>query len=399
MNITKILILVKTAISLVLETVQCTSKTETIPLEKARSYVLAQDIIAGINLPPFRQSAMDGYALRLGDSTTTFKVVGEVKAGDISKIEILEGEAVRIFTGARVPDTANAVVKQERISLDGDIITVAGEIRLESNIRPVGEQIKAHTRALSKNNLISASTIGFLAGLGVTKIQVYKKPSIAIVVTGNELVEAGMPLPEGKVYESNSIMLQNALASIAIGEVTIFKITDDYSATKNTLDNALSTYDFTIVSGGISVGDYDYVGDALTAIGVDKVFYKVNQKPGKPLYFGKKSTRYVFALPGNPASALSCFYVYVALAIARYSGKENSDVRSQKLSNIGSFIKKGTTAQFLKAYATAQSVQILDGQASSMLRSFAVSNALVCLPEGEQIISDGAMLDVLLLPV
>jgi molybdopterin molybdotransferase len=396
-NITEILITVEKAISLVLENVKCTPKTERISVEKAHGYVLAEDIIAPINLPTFKQSAMDGYALHFGD-TRTYTVKGEIKAGDVSSINLSEGEAVRIFTGAQVPVTANTVVKQELISREGNTISIKGDINLGSNIRPVGEQIKKDTLALSKNVTLFPSTLGFLASLGITQVLIYKKPTVAIVVTGNELVEIGTPLTEGKVYESNTLMLKNALAGLGIHEVSIQKVADDYNKTETVLNKTLDTYDFTIVSGGISVGDYDFVSDALTAIGVDEVFYKVKQKPGKPLYFGKKNNRFVFALPGNPASALSCFYVYVALAIARYSGKESSDVRSQKLLSVHSFKKNGTIAQFLKAFATAETVEILDSQASSMLRSFAVSNALVYMPEGEQNIDTGDELNVLLLP-
>ncbi|WKV12436.1 molybdopterin molybdotransferase MoeA [Marivirga harenae] len=397
MNITEILITVEKAISLIKENVQCTSKTEMISIEKAKGYVLAEDIAAPINLPPFRQSAMDGYALHLSD-TDTYTVRGEIKAGDVPSIDLSAGEAVRIFTGAQVPTTADTVVKQELTAKDKNTIRIEGEITLGSNIRPIGEQIKKDTLALPKQTTLFPSTLGYLAGLGITQVLTYKKPTVAIVVTGNELVEIGTPLSDGKVYESNAIMLKNALASLGIQEVIIQKVTDEYHETETILNKMLNNYDFTIVSGGISVGDYDFVGDALAAIGVDEVFYKVKQKPGKPLYFGKKNNRFAFALPGNPASALSCFYVYVALAITRYSGKERSDVLSQRLTAVNSFTSNGTRAQFLKALATAEKVEILDGQASSMLRSFAVANALVYLPEGEQTINKGSEVNVLLLP-
>jgi molybdopterin molybdotransferase len=391
------LITVEKAISLIEENVQCTSKTEMLPIEKANGYTLAEEIRAPINLPPFRQSAMDGYALHLG-SSNTYSVVGEVKAGDTPAINLAEGEALRIFTGAPVPATANSVIQQELVSREENTITIEGEIRIGSNIRPIGEQIKKDTLALSKNTTLVPSSLGYLASLGITNVLTYKKPTVAVVVTGNELVEIGKPLTDGKVYESNTIMLKTALSSLGIHNVSIQKVTDDYDETETVLKKALSNYDFTIVSGGISVGDYDFVGDALSAIGVDEVFYKVKQKPGKPLYFGRMDNRYAFALPGNPASALSCFYVYVVLAIAKYSGKENSYVLSQKLTAVNTFTKNGTRAQFLKAFAKEEGVEILDGQASSMLRSFAVANALVYLPEGEQKVDKGDRVKVLLLP-
>ena len=396
------MITVEKAISLVLETVTPTSKTTTISLEKALGYVVAQDIKAPISLPPFRQSAMDGYAIHYKNNNN-FTVVGETKAGDASNYQLLEGEAIRIFTGAPVTDTANAVIKQELVSKQGNTITIDDTIKLGSNIRPIGEQIKKDTLALKEGVGITASTIGFLAGLGIQEITVYAKPTVAIVVTGNELATVGQPLQAGQVYESNAIMLQNALASLGIRTVDIHKVIDDYDATHQLLSKALDIYDFTLVSGGISVGDYDFVGKALQNIGVNEVFYKVKQKPGKPLYFGHKDHRFVFALPGNPASALSCFYVYVALALAKYSRKEASPVRRQELVCENSFAKNDTRAQFLKAFVNVsqnqtETVKILEGQASSMLKSFAVANALVYLPEGVNTIHQGDSVNVLLLP-
>lgn len=397
MNITKILIPVEKAISLVVENVQRTSKTEKVSIEKARGYVLAQDINSPLNLPPFRQSAMDGYALNIGNSNS-YSLIGEVKAGDISNISLSEGQAIRIFTGAPVPDTANTVVKQELVVRENHKIIIEGIIKPGSNIRPLGEQIQKNALALSKGITIEAGTIGFLAGLGIHEVLVFSKPKVAIIITGNELVEVGQPLQEGQVYESNAIMLKNALASLSIKDVDIHRVKDDYKETEKVLKQSLNEYDFTLVSGGISVGDYDFVGSALDAIGVKEVFYKVRQKPGKPLYFGRKDNHFVFALPGNPASALSCFYVYVALSIARYLGKQESAVLNLQLISENNFAKNDTRAQFLKALAKAETVEILEGQESSMLKSFAIANALVYMPEGIKRINQGEMLNVLLLP-
>lgn len=391
------MITVEKAISLILERVEQTSKTELITLDKALGYVLAQDIVSPINLPPFRQSAMDGYALHMRASDS-YSVIGEVKAGDYPDISLSKGEAVRIFTGAQVPETANTVVKQELVFREGNSITVEGTMKAGSNIRPIGEQIKKDSLALQKGTTIAASTIGFLAGLGIQEVLVYSKPSVSIIITGNELVTAGKPLKPGQIYESNAIMLKTALTSLGISNVDIYKVVDDYDETLSVLNQVLTKYDFTLVSGGISVGDYDFVGKALNALGVNEVFYKVKQKPGKPLYFGTKENRFVFALPGNPASALSCFYVYVALAISRFSGKKDSSVHNQNRICENEFTKKDTRAQFLKAFAKADTVQILDSQASSMLRSFAIANALVYIPEGTQKIEKGSKVKVLLLP-
>ncbi len=393
----KILISVEQAISLIKKNVGQGITQETIALEQALGYISAEDIFAPISLPPFRQSAMDGYALNY-HSGDTFDVMGEVKAGDSMSPILKKGQCVRIFTGAMVPKTANVVIKQESVLRNEDTVSVQQDIVPGSNIRPEGEQIKANELALSRGTYLNASTIGFLAGMGVVSVSVYKKPTVAIVITGNELVTGGKPLEQGQIYESNAIMLSSALQNIGINKVDILTVRDNYQDTEDILTQALDQYDFTLVSGGISVGDYDFVGRALNTIGVEQIFYKVKQKPGKPLYFGKKTKNYVFALPGNPASALSCFYVYVTLAIARFSGKPNSGVKRSQLLAENNFVKSGTRAYFLKAFAKAETVEILEGQASSMLRSFATANALVYLPEQVNSIKQGDLVEVWYLP-
>lgn len=393
----KILIAVEQAISLVTKNVGPSTGTETIALDQALGYVLAEDIFAPIHLPPFRQAAMDGYAINY-QSGREFKVIGEVKAGDSKNPLLQAGECVRIFTGAMVPETANVIIKQESVIRTNEVIILNQDVVLGSNIRPEGEQIKINELALSRGTNLNARSIGFLAGMGLVQATVYKKPSVVIIVTGNELVPAGQRLEKGQIYESNAIMLKSALGSLGITRVDIQEVKDNYKDTENVLDQALEHYDFTLVSGGISVGDYDFVGNALHKIGVEQIFYKVKQKPGQPLFFGKKAQNYVFALPGNPASALSCFYVYVALAIAQFSHKPNSGVKKTQLLAENSFTKIGTRANFLKALAKDQTVEILDGQASSMLRSYAVANALAYLPEGLSCINKGDFVDVWHLP-
>ena len=393
----KNLIAVEEAIALVLENVETTTETELISLDRAIGHVLAEDLYAPISLPPFPQSAMDGYALNYHDSNK-FLVIGEVKAGDATRQILSKGQAVRIFTGAEVPKSANVVIKQELISKEGQSISVEGTIVLGSNIRQEGEQIQKNSLALNKGVTLNASTIGFIAALGLVEIPVYKKPSVVIIVTGNELVPGGQDLKDGQIYESNAVMLKNALRSLGILSVDVLEVKDDYQQTELVLNNALQHYDFTLVSGGISVGDYDFVGRALDKLGVDQIFYIVKQKPGQPLYFGRRDHNFVFALPGNPASTLSCFYIYAARAIELFMGKTNSTIKKVRLTAKNSYTKTSSRAYFLKAYADTEFVEILDGQASSMLRSFAIANALVYLPEELCTIDAGVLVETLLLP-
>ncbi len=373
-------------------------KTTTKLVERAGGYVLSQDVFSPINMPPFRQSAMDGYALRLHDKLT-YNVVGEVKAGDPHQPHLKNGEAVRIFTGAAVPNTATAVVIQEKVTTTATKIITEGKPLPNQNIRPLGEQVKKGALALAKGTKITPAVAGYLLSLGITEVEVFKKPSIAIVSTGNELVEPGTLLTHGKIYESNSKMLLSVLYSLNFYEVSIHKIGDDYHKTVLVLKTLINTKDLVIITGGISVGDYDFVGKALNELEVKQLFYKVKQKPGKPMFYGKKEDTSIFALPGNPAAALSCFYVYVYIALQKMMDRKPIELPRIKAKSTSNFEKKRGRPQFLKAIYNKGKVEILEGQNSSMLQTFALSNALAFVPEAITNININDMVDVILLPV
>ncbi|MCH9659453.1 MAG: molybdopterin molybdotransferase MoeA [Bacteroidetes bacterium] len=388
---------VSTAQKLVMSHCSINNKSVEVSLHDASDYVLAENVISKIDMPPFRQSAMDGYALHVGD-TSTYRLVGEVKAGDNSNLKLNTGEAVRIFTGAAVPDTANTVIMQEKVIVKGGLITIEGALQTNLNIRPKAEQIKIDDIALTKGTTIKGAHIGFLASLGVTAITVYEKPSIAIVVTGNELVIPGNPLSFGEIYESNGAMLAAVLRELGYKSVSVLTVKDDYQCTKKTLKDTIENYDLTIVTGGVSVGDYDFVGKALNDLKVEEIFYKVKQKPGKPLFFGKKGSASIFGLPGNPAAALSCFYMYVYSHLKKMEGAINTNLLSISMPLVSDYTVKGDRAQFLKAKIVDGGVEVLGGQSSAMLRTFGEANALVFLPEGTKHISKDQHVKTIVLP-
>ncbi|NNK72026.1 MAG: molybdopterin molybdotransferase MoeA [Flavobacteriaceae bacterium] len=388
---------VKEAISEVQSTVQSTADMLMLDLRDSLSYVIAEDVVSPIDMPPFRQSAMDGYAVNY-NGNHEFKLIGEVKAGDSETFDLKAGEAVRIFTGAAVPETSNAVAIQEYVKQKNGRIRVDYEIRNGMNIRPQGEQVKTGDIALLKGTQVNSAGIGYLASLGVEMVKVYRKPSVTLLVTGNELVDPGNDLKYGEIYESNALMLSSALNNTGFSDFEVLRVRDDYSSTLKIIREALDSSDFLLVSGGISVGDYDYVGKALEELNVDKRFYKVRQKPGKPLFFGKDKESYVFALPGNPASALSCFYVYVLPALHLFQGNKCFTLNRVRARSRMAFSKKGNRAQFLKAIYYNGQVEILEGQNSSMLHTFALANALVFIPEDQMETKINDELEVILLP-
>jgi molybdopterin molybdotransferase len=367
-----------------------------IAVRKAQGYILAETVYSPIAMPPFRQSAMDGYAF-IYNGKHQYDVVSSSQAGDHSNVKLKENEAVRIFTGAFVPDDADTVVMQEHVMANENSILIAKMPEQFANVRAKGEQIDKNGIVFEANTLITPAAIGFLACLGITEIMVYKKPKVAILVTGNELVKPGEKLPKGKIYESNSVMLNAALQTIGIKKTKVFKVKDNLKATKKALKDILTKYDIVLISGGISVGDYDFVKEALLDNEVEELFYKINQKPGKPMFFGKKEETLVFALPGNPASSLTNFYIYVCPAIKNKMGF--TEIHTTKIiRKLNSDITNNTgKTLFLKAKYDETNVTVLDGQSSAMLNTFSVANSLLIVPEEIEAYKKGQF--VTLLPI
>jgi molybdopterin molybdotransferase len=380
----------------ILENLDCPKRIAELPLFLTRGHVLAETIYSPINMPPFRQATMDGFALCLHDSLH-YEIVGEVKAGDVFETGLKPGQAVKIFTGAAVPDSAQTVIQIEKVTVKGPGLELNERIKPETNVRQLGAQIVKDAVALEKGTFMNPAAIGFLTGLGLTQARVWKKPRIGTLVTGNELVSAGQMLVGGKVYESNSLMLQTALYDADFEDLALYQVYDDLALTKKMIKNAIKDNEVVVVTGGISVGDYDFVGRALESLGVETLFYKVNQKPGKPLFVGKKDNKIIFALPGNPAAALTCFYVYVLPTLQKYSGinhKYGSDLKKDLAHD---FAVDNPRAQFLKASIVGDEVTVLSHQDSGMLNSFALANALVCVPDGNYQLLKGDKVSVYLI--
>lgn len=380
----------------ILENLSYSERVVELQLLEARNHVLAETVYSPIDMPPFRQATMDGFAIALHESLH-YEIIGEVKAGDSFDTELKSGEAVKIFTGAAVPDSADAVIPIEKITVIDNVLSIHERMKPEAHIRQLGAQITKDAVALEKGTLLRPAAIGFLTGLGFTKVKVYQKPKIGIIVTGNELVSAGEILSNGKVYESNAIMLQTALFDANFNTVSLYKVNDDFENTRNTLEKAIYENDAILVSGGISVGDYDFVGTALESLNVETLFYKVNQKPGKPLFAGKLNNKIIFALPGNPAASLTCFYVYVLPTLQKRSGigyKYGSGLMKKLAFD---FSVENPRAQFLKAFLSDDEVTILSHQDSGMLNSFALANALVYVPEGNYQLPKGYKVSVYLI--
>jgi molybdopterin molybdotransferase len=372
----------------------------TMSLQESAGLILAENIYATTDIPAFPQSSMDGYAFSFEGwkQHKKLKIVGEVAAGSNEMFTLAPENAFRIFTGAAVPQGADTVIMQERIQIENGKLIINDEaIQPGNSVRPRGSEIKAGTLALEKENSLTPAAIGFLAGIGTTEIKVYPNPSISIIITGNELQQPGQPMQHGQVYESNSFALKAVLQQLQINNVQILYAEDKPAIVTSTLQNALKQSDIVLLTGGISVGDYDFVLQAANECGVEKLFHKIKQRPGKPLYFGKKENKLVFGLPGNPSSVLTCFYQYVIPALKKLS-KRKIGLHTLKVPLAKSFQKNTGLTHFLKGFYDGKTAMSLDAQESYRLSSFAKANCLIQIDEDITSLNEGELVDVYLLP-
>ncbi|MEP7144319.1 MAG: gephyrin-like molybdotransferase Glp [Ferruginibacter sp.] len=370
-------------------------------LPEAAGLVLAKDVYAGIDIPAFAQSSMDGYAFSFSgwQLHKTLQIAGKIPAGSDETISFSPQQAVRIFTGAPVPEGTDTVVMQEKVTTtNGELIIEDQQLSAGVNVRQKGSEIKAGALALAAGNILSPAAIGFLTGIGITIVNVYPKPVVGIIVTGKELQQPGMALQRGQVYESNSATLTAALQQLIIRDVKIYWADDDLDILKLILKSAMKDADVVLLTGGISVGDYDFVLEAATQCGVSKLFHRVKQRPGKPLYFGKKDHQLVFGLPGNPSSVLTCFYEYVIPALQKLGSHKYEVLKSLLVPLAKTFEKTAGLTHFLKGYYDGEKVTALDAQESYRLSSFAKANCLIKINEDTTYCGAGENVEVHLLP-
>ncbi len=348
--------------------------------DKTVGYVLAADIISPVSIPSFPQSSMDGYAIRFSDRENILSIQDELPAGTTRQLQLMPGKTIKVFTGGPVPDGADTVVQKEWVTVsEGAMQIQQHAIELGANIRVPGVEINADAIAMPKGILLKSMHIGFLASIGITEVSVIRKPSVAIVITGNELVQPGNPLLFGQVYESNGVALKTCLEKLYIKQIEISYAKDLLAETTSVIAQAISSYDIVLVTGGVSVGDYDHVANAFQHIGVVKHFHGVKQRPGKPLFFGTMDNKWIFGLPGNPVSVLSCFYQYVMPLLQKIAGVVMEDTATAKLS--AAFEKKPPLTFFLKGYCKNGVATVLQKQASFQLSSFVTANCWIELDE------------------
>ncbi|HEC58492.1 hypothetical protein LCGC14_0646090 [marine sediment metagenome] len=357
-------------------------------LRDALDRVLDEDIISPINVPAHNNSAMDGYAIKssdIVDDSFSLKQVGIAFAGQPFQGTVNQGECVRIMTGAVLPNDCDTVVMQEQVAVNDDMITIHGSQQKASNVRYIGEDVKIGDVTLSKGRRIIPADLGLLASLGIAEVNIRRRLRVAFFSTGDELKSIGETLATGQIYDSNRYTLYGMLKRLDVEVLDMGVVPDQKGPLRQTLLQAAQQADVIITSGGVSVGDADYVKDMLAELGqVD--FWKIAMRPGRPLAFGQIENALFFGLPGNPVSVMVTFYQFVAPALRKLMGETQPAVTNFQVICTNDIRKRAGRFEYQRGILFTDDdgqtkVKTTGGQGSGILRSMSAANCFILLDE------------------
>jgi molybdopterin molybdotransferase len=376
---------------------------ERLHIRAALGRVLAQDVVSTLDVPAHDNSAMDGYAYRHGDvgasGSATLAVIGTSFAGHPFSGALGAGQAVRIMTGGVIPGGADTVVMQERVQAADGKVTVPGGQPQGQNVRRRGSDIAQGAMVFQRGQLLRPAEIGMLASLGISEVSVYRKLRVAFFSTGDELVPFGRPLDPGQLYDSNRYSIHALLSRIGAEPLDLGVVPDDPAAIERTFREASRIADVVITSGGVSVGEADFVKQILNQLG-QVLFWKIAMKPGRPLAYGKLGEAHFFGLPGNPVSAMVTFYQFVREALLVLMGMQQPPPVPMFKAICTSAIKKAPgRTEFQRGILSLSpegrwTVRTTGDQSSSILSSMSQANCFIVLPDDQGNTAAGAEVDV-----
>jgi len=370
-----------------------------VALDDALGRVLGEPAVSGLEVPPFDASAMDGYALAAG-LAAELPVVGEARAGHPFEGRVEPGTAIRISTGAPVPEGADAVVPVERTEAAADGRISVPDTTPGANVRRAGEDVRSGQEVLAAGTEIGPAEVGVLASLGLATVICPRRPRVALLLTGDELVTPGSPLRPGQIYGSNGLALRGQAERAGAEVVLREQVADSGEATRTALGRALDEADVVCISGGVSVGPHDHVKDALADLGAEQRFWGVALKPGKPTWFGVRDRTLAFGLPGNPVSAMVTFQLFALPALRALVGADPEPVRGSAL--LDAPVKRSPAREQavrvrLRADAGGWRATPTGPQQSHLLTSMLGAAALALVPRGEGELAAGDRVDIELL--
>jgi molybdopterin molybdotransferase len=360
---------------------------EVVPIVDARDRVLAADLEAMGDVPPFPCSAMDGYAVTPGPAGRTLTIVAESRAGLPATRAMADGEAIRISTGGAIPAGATGVIPQENVGAQDGTITTRAATREGDHIRGRGEDMHAGTTVLSAGTVLGAAELGAAVAAGAAELTVARRPRVEVFSTGDELKAPGEPLGPGEIHNSNGPMLVALVENQGAVSRPAGRLPDDRAATEAGLAAALDAADVVIVTGGVSVGPHDHVKPALAALGVEEIFWRVALQPGKPTWFGRRGNTLVFGLPGNPVSAVVTFALFVAPALAALQGRAPERLLYDEATLAVDLARNPDREQAVRVRLERENGQLkaipTGPQGSHIVTSLLGADALALVPAGE----------------
>lgn len=381
----------------------CPVDTEEVPLSRLSERILAQNVTARESIPPFDRSPYDGYAFRSEDTAqasqeapVTLRILEEIPAGSVSHCPVTAGCAVKVLTGAPIPQGADAVIKFERTEFTAETVTIFSPCKSGSNIVRAGEDVHAGDPLAKAGTVIDAGLLGTLASQNIPAAPVYRVPKIGIISTGSELVELGSPRIPGKIYDSNRYMLCAAVSNLGLEPVLIGQAADNVPDILACIQQGLAQCDGLLLTGGVSVGDYDLTPDAMEQAGVEILFRGVDMKPGMACAYGVWQGKPVCALSGNPASAITNFHTIAAPVLRRLSGQSSCVPKEISVKLADGFRKKSPGTRFLRGILDLSDgtvrMRLPGGQGNVVLSSTIGCNVMAIVPAGSGPLPEGTEL-------
>ena len=377
-------------------------KTERKTLEDCLGLVLSEDVYALLDMPPFSRSAQDGYALcskdsigATGENPVKLKVTGKIYAGDHLDVQVRPGEAVRIMTGAMIPDGADCVLRQEDTDEGEDVVQIYKEVEPGCSICFKGEEYKKGHILLHAGTKIDAAALAVASGNGIMELPVYRRVKAAVVSSGSEVVEPGTPLTPGKIYNTNTIYMKARLSQLGARVMMTRTVGDDLEVMAEALKEAADQAELVVTTGGVSVGQKDLTEEALLSIGAKILFHGIAIKPGMPTLAAEKDGVLFIGLSGNPFSAAIPFEMLTRMVLSEKMSDPSLKLHRETLTAVTGFSKDSRKRRFLRGKAEGKEVWLPDQQANGQMRSMVGCNCLIEIPAGSGPVKAGDKVEVL----